>query len=148
MLIISKGFRAAGFPLDRSLIPGCILPHKLVGLGQVLCQIHTVGIGHLSIGSLRHSIRLPKGNAPLEKQPQLGPHGMGAGFHNNEAALGDGFQLVRSEQGTLHHLEGLTGVVLATAHGAGQDGAAAQGFGQHLGGLAVGGKATENGVLS
>ena len=73
---------------------------------------------------------------------------MGAAFHDNEAALVDGFQLVRGEQGALHHLEGLTGVVLATTHGAGQYGAAAQGFGQHFGGLAVGGKATENGVLS
>ena len=73
---------------------------------------------------------------------------MGAGFHNDEASLGNGFQLVRSEQGTLHHLEGLTGVVLATAYRAGENGAASQGFGQHFGGLAVGGKAAENGVLS
>ena len=73
---------------------------------------------------------------------------MSAGFHDNEAALGDRFQLVRGEKGTLHHLEGLTGIVLAMTHGAGQNGAAAQGFGQHFGGLAVGGKTTENGVLS
>ena len=117
-------------------------------MGEILFQIYTVGIGHLSIGSLRHSIQFPKGNAPLEKQPQLGAHGMGTGLHHNEAALGDGFQLVRGEKGTLHHLQALAWIVLATAHGAGQDGAAAQGFGQHFSGLAVGGKATENGVLS
>ena len=111
-------------------------------------QIHTVGIGHLSIGSLRHGVRRSKGDAPIQEEPEAGAHGMSAGFHDNEAALGDRFQLVRGEKGTLHHLQALAWIVLATAHGAGQDGAAAQGFGQHFSGLAVVGKATENGVLA
>ena len=73
---------------------------------------------------------------------------MCAGFHDNEAALGNGFQLVGRQQGTLHHLEALAGIVLAPAHRAGEDGAAAQGFGQYLRSLAVGGEAAEDGVLA
>ena len=73
---------------------------------------------------------------------------MSTGFHDNKAALGNGFQLVGRQQGALHHLQALAGIVLAPAHRAGEDGAAAQGFGQHFGGLAVGCKAAEDGVLA
>lgn len=73
---------------------------------------------------------------------------MGAGFHDDEASLWDGLQLVRRQQSTLHHLQALAGVVLATAHGARQNGAAAESFGQGFRSLTVGSEAAKNGILS
>ena len=99
-------------------------------LRKIPLQIHPVGIGHRSVGSLRHHKRLPEGDTPIQEKLEPGPHGMCAGFHDDKAALGNGFQLVGRQQGTLHHLEALAGIVLAPAHRAGEDGAAAQGFGR------------------
>ena len=73
---------------------------------------------------------------------------MCAGFHDNEAALGNGFQLVWGQQCSLHHLKALAGVVLAAAHRAREDGSATQRFGQDFCGLTVGSKATEDGILA
>ena len=111
-------------------------------------QSLTACVDDLPLGTLRHSIRLLKADAPVKEQTQPRPHGMVSGFHHNEAALENGFQLIGREQRTLHHLQGLAGVVLSTAHRAGQHRAIAQGFGQHLGGLTVGGEAAENGILA
>lgn len=70
----------------------------------------------------------------------------GPGLHDDELPRGNGLQLIGSHEGALDHLEGLAGVVLPLADGAAHDGAAAQGLGQHLGGLTVGGKAAEDGA--
>ena len=72
---------------------------------------------------------------------------MGACFHDDEVPLGDGLELVRGHEGPLDHLDALVGVVLPPGDGAAHHGAAAQSLGQHFGGLAVGGKAAEDGVL-
>jgi len=73
---------------------------------------------------------------------------VGACFHDDEVPLGDGLELVRGHEGPLDHLEALVGVVLPPGDGAAHHGAAAQSLGQHFGGLAVGGKAAEDGVLA
>ena len=73
---------------------------------------------------------------------------MCACFHDDEVPLGNGLELVWGHEGPLDHLEALAGVVLSPGDGATHHGAAAQGLGQHLGGLAVGGEAAEDGVLA
>ena len=128
------------------MVLGCFL--SFISFREIVLQIHTVGVVHSSVRSFRHGVWRSKGNAPIQEEPKPGPHRMRAGFHDDKAALGNGLQFVRRQQGALHHLEALAGVVLAPAHGAGEDGAAAQGFGQHFGSLAVGGKAAEDGVLA
>lgn len=136
-----------------SLGGGCVSGAVVISLFAILLQDAslqslTAGVGNLSLGALRHGIRLLEADAPVEKQPQPCPHRMIAGFHHDEAPLWNRLQLVRGEQRALHHLEGLAGIVLSAAHRAGQHRAAAQRFGQHLGGLAVGGETAEDGILS
>ena len=72
---------------------------------------------------------------------------MCACFHDDEVPLGDGLEFIRGHEGALYHLEALAGIVLPPGDGTAHHGAAAQGLGQHLGGLAVWGKASEDGVL-
>ena len=71
-----------------------------------------------------------KGDAPVQKQAEPGLRGMASGLHHNETALRNGAQLVRCHQGTLHHLQGAAGVVLALTHGTYLYGTAAEGLGQ------------------
>ena len=111
-------------------------------------QLRLAGVVYLAGGPLWHLVGRPKGDSPLQEQPQAGLHGVGARFHNDEVPLGYGLELVRGHERPLNHLEALAGVVLPPGDGAAHDGAAAQGLGQHLGGLAVGGDASENGVLA
>ena len=73
---------------------------------------------------------------------------MGAGFHDNEVPLWNGFELVRGHEGPFNHLQALAGIVFPSGDGAAHDGAAAQGLGEYLGGLAVRGKASKDGVLA
>ena len=54
-------------------------------------QIIFAGIVDRTAALVGHFQRLPKLNAPFEKQLQLGFHRMGAGFHHDEIALGHGF---------------------------------------------------------
>ena len=75
-------------------------------------------------------------------------HGMGAGLHHHKLSLWNGFQLIRRHECPLHHLQGLAGIVFPPGDGAGEDGAAAQGLGQHLRCLALGREAAEDGVLA
>lgn len=110
-------------------------------------QFPLAGIGHFSGGLLRNRVWFTKGDAPFQKQPQPGLHGMGSCFHDYEMSLGNRFQLVSGHKGALDHLEGLAGIILALADGTGHDGAAAQGLGQHLSGLAVGGESAEDRIL-
>lgn len=113
-----------------------------------MLQINTVGIGYCSVGPLWHRVRISKSNTPFLKKPQAGAHRMSAGFHDNETALGDRLQFVRRQQCALHHLQALTGVVLPTVHGTGQDGAASKCFGQSFRSLAVRCETTEDGILA
>ena len=69
----------------------------LAGLGQISFQIHAVGIGHCSIGPLRYGIWLSEGDAPIQEELETGAHGMSTGFHDDEAPLGDGLQLIRCQ---------------------------------------------------
>ena len=73
---------------------------------------------------------------------------MCACFHDDEVPLGDGLEFIRGHEGALYHLEALAGIVLPPGDGTAHHGAAAQGLGQHLGGLAVGCEAAEDGVLA
>ena len=140
--------------MRHTAVPGyCIASiflcfHRLIGLWKITLQIYTIGIGHRSVGPLRHNVRLPKGDAPVQEKLEPGSHGMGTGLHDNEAALGNGLQFVGGQQGSFHHLQALAGIVLATAHRAGEDGAATQSFGQDFCGLAVRSKAAEDGILA
>ena len=97
---------------------------------------------------LRGNIWRTEGNAPVEKQAQLCPHGVRPRFHDHKAAFGDGFQFVRRHEGPLHHLQALAGIILTPANRAGQYRAAAQRLGELLRRLAVGGEATEDGILA
>lgn len=73
---------------------------------------------------------------------------MAACFHHNKVAFGNGPQFVRSHQGPLHHLQRLTGVILALAHRAGLHRAGAEVFGQHFRSLAARRKTAEDCVLA
>ena len=55
----------------------------------------TAGISAPALSPFWHHIRLLKGNAPVQEEPQTRPHGMTACFHNDKLPLGDGFQLIR-----------------------------------------------------
>lgn len=55
---------------------------------------------------------------------------------------------IRRHECPLHHLQGLARIVFPPGDGAGEDGAAAQGLGQHLHCLALGREAAENRVLA
>lgn len=110
-------------------------------------QLRFAGVVDLPGGLLRNLVGLPEGDPPLQEQPQAGLHGVGARFHDDEVPLGDGLELIRGHERPLNHLQALAGVVLSPGDGATHDGAAAQGLGQHLGGLAVGGEAAENRIL-
>ncbi|MPM27661.1 hypothetical protein SDC9_74174 [bioreactor metagenome] len=115
---------------------------------DIFLQHLLIGIDHFSMSFFLHGVSLSETDAPFKEQPQLCPHGMGAGFHHDKAALWNGFQFVRCHERALHHLQGLAGVILTTTHAAAHDRAAAQCFTQHFGGLAVGGKAAKDGVLA
>ena len=54
---------------------------------------------------------------------------MASGLLHDEAALGDGLELICRQQGALHYLQALAGIVFAAAHRAGEHRAAAEGFG-------------------
>ena len=97
---------------------------------------------------LRGDVRLTEGNTPIQKQAQLCLHGMRPRLHDHEAAFGDGFQFVRCHQGSLHHLQALTGIIFASADRAGQYRAAAQRLGELLRRLTVGSEAAEDGILA
>ena len=115
---------------------------------DIFLQHLLIGIDHFSVCLFLHSIKSLKTDAPIKEQPQLCPHGMGAGFHHDKAALWNGFEFIRCHEGALHHLQGLAGIILSTAYAAAHDGAAAQCLTQHFGGLAVGSESAEDGVLA
>ena len=114
-----------------------------------LLQLLLVGIGHGTCGPLRQQIRITEGDAPVQEEPEPCLHGVRPRLHHYKLALGDGLQFIRRHERPLHHLEGAAGAVFsaALAHRTAHDGAAAQGLGQHLGGLRVGGEAAEDGIL-
>ena len=93
---------------------------------------------HRPVALVRDSVRLPKGDAPLEKELQLHLHGVSPSFHHDKLALGHGLQLIRGHKGPLHHLQGLGPVVFPLADVTRLYGPAAQGFAHRLGSLAVG----------
>ena len=95
---------------------------------------------HRAVALVRNSVRLPKGDAPLEEQLQLDLHGVRPGFHHDEQALGHTFQLIGGHEGALHHLQGLRPVVFPLADVTRLHSPAAQGFAHRLGSLAVGAK--------
>ena len=111
-------------------------------------QLRLAGVVDLPGCPLGHLVGLPKSDPPLQEQPQAGLHGMGPGFHDDEVSLGDGLELIRGHKGPFNHLEALAGIVLPPGDGTTHHGAAAQGLGQHLGGLAVWGKAAKNSILA
>ncbi|MPN38413.1 hypothetical protein SDC9_185937 [bioreactor metagenome] len=115
---------------------------------DVFLQCLLVSIVYLTLGFFLHGHGLSKGDTPIEKQPEPRSDWVRASFHDNEASLGERFQLVRCHQRPLHHLQGLAGVVFPTADAAAHDGAAAQRLGKNLGGLAVRSEAAEDGVLA
>ena len=111
-------------------------------------QFVAVHIGDLSSRPFRHPVAVwIEGDAPIQKQAQSRPHGMGAGFHHHKFALWDGLQFVWRHERALHHLQGLA-ALLALADGAGEHRAAAKGGGEGLRGFALGRKAAEDGVLA
>ena len=67
-----------------------------------------------------HTVFLLEGDAPFEEQAQAGTHGVASGLLHDEAALGDGLELICRQQGALHHLQALAGIVFPAAHGAGE----------------------------
>ena len=111
-------------------------------------QFRLVGVVDLPGGPLGYLVGLPKSDPPLQEQPQAGPHGMSASFHDDKVSLRDGLELIRGHKRPLNHLETLAAIVLSPGDGTAHHGAAAQGLGQHLGGLAVGCEAAEDGVLA
>ena len=74
-------------------------------------------------------------------------HGMRAGFHHDELPFRQTLELVRAQQRALHHLEGLAALLTLTDR-AGEDRARSKCFGEHLGSLAAGCEAAEDGRLA
>ena len=52
-----------------------------------LLQFLPSGVVHLPLAMLRHLVWVPKGDAPVQEQPQPGFHGMRAGFHHHKITL-------------------------------------------------------------
>ena len=96
---------------------------------------------------LWNTILLSKGDAPIEEELQVRLHGMRAGFHHDELPFRQTLELIRAQQRTLHHLEGLA-ALLSLADRTGEDRACPKRFGKHLGGLAAGCKAAEDSRLA
>ena len=61
--------------------------------------------------------RLIESDAPFKVQLEAGDERASTGFHHDEPAFLHGFQLIRRHQRALDHLQGLTGVIFAPAHG-------------------------------
>ena len=101
---------------------GRILPHD--GAGQRIL----IGIIDLSGHLFLHTVFLLEGDAPFEEQAQAGTHGVASGLLHNEAAFRNRLELICRQQGALHHLQALAGIVFPAAHGAGEHRAAAEGF--------------------
>lgn len=66
-----------------------------IGLQDCPLQVIFAGIVYRAAALVGHFQGFSKLNTPLEKQLQLGFHGVGARLHHYEAALGHGFQLIR-----------------------------------------------------
>ena len=120
--------------------------------GPIACldaplQLLPAGVPDPPLGPLRGLVGFPEGDPPVQEEPQPGPHGVGPRLHHHELPLGQALELVRSQQGPLHHLEGPGAIPLSRAHRAGEDRPAAQGLGEGLRRLALGGEAAEDGVL-
>ena len=98
----------------------CQLPHD--GAGQRIL----VGIIDPSGRLFLHTVFLLEGDSPFEEQAQAGTHGVASGLLHDEAALGDGLELVRRHEWPLHHLERLA-ALLALTDGAGEHRAATGG---------------------
>ena len=62
-------------------------------------QLLLAGIGNGTGRFLRDAVRIPEGDPPFQKQAQTGPHGVGAGLHDDEVTFGDGLEFVRSHEG-------------------------------------------------
>ena len=73
---------------------------------------------------------------------------MASGLLHDEAALGDGLELICRQQGALHHLQALAGIVFPAAHRAGEHRAAAEGFGEGICRFTVRGKAAADHILT
>ena len=52
-------------------------------------QLLLAGIGNGTGRFLRDAVRIPEGDPPFQKQAQTGPHGVGAGLHDDEVTFGD-----------------------------------------------------------
>lgn len=72
---------------------------------------------------------------------------MCASFHHDKLSFRQTLELIRAQQWTLHHLEGLAALLSLTDR-AGKDRACLQRFRERLGGLAAGCKAAEDGRLA
>ena len=73
---------------------------------------------------------------------------MASGLLHDEATLGDGLELICCQQGALHHLQALAGIVFASAHRAGEHRAAAEGFGEGIRCFTVRRKAAADHILA
>ena len=137
---LSLALNGAGSLLLRQL--GWILPHD--GAGQRIL----IGIIDPSGRLFLHTVFLLEGDAPFEEQAQAGTHGVASGLLHDEAALGDGLELICRQQGAFHHLQALAGIVFPSVHRAGEHRAAAEGFGEGIRCFTVGGKAAADHILA
>lgn len=93
-------------------------------------------------------IPLFEGNAPFQEETKSGLHWVAASFHYNKVPFGNRSQLIRCHQGSLHHLQGLAGIILALAHRARLYSAGAEVLGQHFGCLAAWRKTAKDSILT
>ena len=73
-------------------------PHVMAAHDGKL-QLLLAGIGNGTGRFLRDAVRIPESDPPFQKQAQTGPHGVGAGLHDDEVTFGDGLEFVRSHEG-------------------------------------------------
>ena len=73
---------------------------------------------------------------------------MASGLLHDEAAFRNRLEFIRRQQGSLHHLQALAGIVFAAAHRAGEHRAAAEGFGEGIRRFTVRGKAAADHILA
>ena len=110
------------FPGSPAFICGDIYCLRIaIPLEDGVHQFHPAGVLHLPGGVLWKRVGLPKGDAPLEEQLELGHHRVHPGLHGNESALGHGFEFIGGHEAAAHHLHTAGVAVLAPAHRAGED---------------------------
>lgn len=123
------GLSCCAWPPPSELIGAGVSSFHSGGYFSRICRpvFPFVGIPDLTVALVGYGIGIifVKPDAPFEEQLEVYPHGC-TGFHDYKIALGQGFEFIRRQQWTPHHLERLWRIVFTSADRSAHDRAAAE----------------------